>query len=211
MKQDDNHKVFNPGPAVLDGLLFIPDISGFTELVHSTDVLTGKQITYELLSAVISQNVLQLNIAEVEGDAVLFFRYGRAPSLCELVEQYEKMVQAFESKCAALQKSFSLPLNLSLKAIAHYGPMSEYTIGSFKKLYGKVVVEAHRLLKNSIERDCYLLLTDSLVKMTGAIAGDELLHYGIRANKLCEVYGSLRNICFTYFDFCDDGVLKQVA
>ena len=43
MKQDDNHKVFNPGPAVLDGLLFIPDISGFTELVHSTDgILPGR-------------------------------------------------------------------------------------------------------------------------------------------------------------------------
>jgi len=160
-----------------------------------------------------------VNLTDYRGKVVLvnFWATWCGPCMAELpyerelVEQYEKMVQAFESKCAALQKSFSLPLNLSLKVIAHYGPMSEYTIGSFKKLYGKVVVEAHRLLKNSIERDCYLLLTDSLVKMTGAIAADELLHYGIRANKLCEIYGSLRNICFTYFDFCDDGVLKQVA
>lgn len=196
---------------VLDGLLFIPDISGFTELVHSTDVLTGKQITYELLSAVISQNELQLNISEVEGDAVLFYRYGQAPSLCELVQQYETMVRAFENKRKELQKSFLQPLDLSLKVIAHYGPMTEYTIGQFKKLYGEIVVEAHRLLKNSIEADSYLLLTDSLVEITGAIADDELLHYGIRSNKLCEVYGTLRNICFTYFDFSEERALKQVA
>ena len=66
---------------VRNGLLFIPDISGFTELVHSVDVLTGKQITYELLSAVMSQNLLNLNVSEVEGDAVLFYRYGPVPTV----------------------------------------------------------------------------------------------------------------------------------
>jgi hypothetical protein len=29
---------------------------------------------------------------------------------------------------------------------------------------------------------------------------------GVRCNKLCEVYGSLRNICFTYFDYGREGV-----
>jgi hypothetical protein len=170
MGQYNHQKVLTRHQDVLDGLLFIPDISGFTELVHSTDVLTGKQITYELLSAVISQNVLQLNIAEVEGDAVLFYRHGPAPSLCELVHQYERMVRAFETKRDELQNSFSQPLDLSLKVIAHYGPMSEYIIGQFKKLYGVVVVEAHRLLKNSIDNDSYLLLTDPLVEVTGMAA-----------------------------------------
>ena len=211
MVQNNHQKVLTPDRDIIDGLLFIPDISGFTELVHSTDVLTGKQITYELLSAVISQNELQLNIAEVEGDAVLFYRYGQTPSLCELVQQYEMMVSAFECKRRELQKSFLQPLDLSLKVIAHYGPMTEYTIGQFKKLYGEVVVEAHRLLKNSIEKDSYLLLTDSLLEITGTADDDELLHYGIRSNKLCEVYGALRNICFTYFDFNEEWTLRQVA
>jgi hypothetical protein len=78
-------KKWNAQMCVTPYLLFIPDISGFTKLVHFTDVLTGKQITYELLSAVISRNVLELNIAEVEGDAVLFYCHGPAPSLCASV------------------------------------------------------------------------------------------------------------------------------
>lgn len=206
-----NHQALTPEQDVLDGLLFIPDISGFTRLVHSTDVLTGKQITYELLSAVIGQNELNLNIAEVEGDAVLFYRYGTPPSFYELVQQYEMMTNAFETKRKELQQSFLQPLDLSLKVIAHYGPMTEYKIGRFRKLYGEVVVEAHRLLKNSIESNSYLLLSESLLNSTDTIADNELLHYGIRSNKLCEVSGTLRSICFTYFDFSEEGIIKQVA
>lgn len=210
MEHHNQHKSLTPDGDVFDGLLFIADISGFSKFVHSTDILTGKQITCELLSAVISQNEMQLNIAEVEGDALLFYRYGPAPSLHELVQQYEMMVSAFEKKRDELENGFSLRLELSLKVIAHYGPMTEYKIDRFKKLYGEVVVEAHRLLKNSIKTDSYLLLTDSLLSRTGTIGYDELLRYGIRSNKLCEVYGALRIICFTYFDFSEEA-LKQVA
>jgi len=196
---------------VRDGLLFIPDISGFTEFVHSTDVLTGKQITYELLSAIISQNDLKLNIAEVEGDAVLFYRYGARPSLHQLVEQYEMMTKAFDRKRKQLEKTFSKPLDLSLKIVAHYGAMTEFEIGPFKKLYGEVVVEAHRLLKNSISSDRYLLLTDSLLQSLSIPDYNQLKQHGIRANKVCEVYGGLRNICFTYLDFSHERKWKQVA
>ncbi len=122
MEQFNNHEIVNPDRGVLDGLLFIADISGFTEFVHSTDILTGKQITCELLSAVMGQNEMQLTIAEGEGDAIFFYRYGKAPSLHELVQQYKLMVTAFELKREELQDSFSQPLDLSLKVIAHYVP-----------------------------------------------------------------------------------------
>lgn len=211
MRKSNHHKVLIGDRIVRDGLLFIADISGFTEFVHSTDILTGKQVTRELLTAVISQNALQLNIAEVEGDALLFYRYGEAPSPDELVQQFERMVNTFERKREELQNSFSQPLDLSLKAIAHYGPMTEYKIDRFTKLYGEVVIEAHRLLKNSIKSDSYLLLTDSLLDKNDSIRNNELMQDGTRTNKLCEVYDSLRNICFTYFDFSGERELRQVA
>jgi hypothetical protein len=195
---------------VREGLIFIPDISGFTELVQSTDVLTGKQITCELLTAIISQNNLQLNIAEVEGDAVLFYRYGTAPTVYELVEQYELMKNAFERKLHELRISFSQTINLSLKVIAHYGSITEYNIGPFQKLYGKVLIEAHRLLKNTIASDSYLLLTDSLIDMAGA-ADQAADQHGVRSDKLCEVYGTLKNICFSYLDFREKRTEKKVA
>ncbi len=211
MTQHTQNEVLAAEQSTFDGLLFIPDISGFTEFVHSTDVLTGKQITHELLSAIINQNMLQMKVAEIEGDAVLFYRHGVAPSLRQLFGQYEKMVTSFETKRKELERRFFIRLDLSLKVIAHYGLMSEFKIDSFKKLYGEVVVEAHRLLKNSIDGNSYLLLTDSLFKMPHSLFDHELLQHGIRSNKLCEVYGGLRNICFTYFDFSERRSLKQVA
>ena len=210
MVQLNHRKVLGPDREIFEGLLFIPDISGFTRLVHSTDVLTGKQITYELLSTIIRQNNLQLNIAEVEGDAVLFYRYGPAPSIAELVDQYEKMKEAFEIKLSELQIKFSQDIDLSLKVIAHYGPMTEFKIGHFKKLYGKVVVEAHRLLKNSITSDNYLLLTDSLLARAG-VEDQGIRQHGIRSNKHSDGYNTLRNISFTYFDFNEKREWMKVA
>jgi hypothetical protein len=210
MKPQQHHKIITPDTEVHEGLLFIPDISGFTELVQTTDVLTGKQITSELLSAILSQNNLKLNIAEVEGDAILFFRYGKAPNIYELMEQYELMKKAFERKLQELQIRFSQPIILSLKVIAHYGVMTEYKIGPFVKLYGKVLIEAHRLLKNAIGSDSYLLLNDSLLDITGA-ADNTADQLGIRSDKLCEVYGSLKNICFSYWDFKENSTEKKIA
>lgn len=61
------------------GLIFIPDISGFTRFVHEVDVSVGSYVTYELLSTIIEENHLRLCISEIEGDAVFFYRYGPPP------------------------------------------------------------------------------------------------------------------------------------
>lgn len=198
-------------PNVMEGLIFIPDISGFTELVRSTDLLTGKQITCELLSAVISRNKLNLNISEIEGDAVLFYRYGKAPGVYELITQYKAMEEAFQAKLMDFVDSIPESLNLSLKVIAHYGQMTEYKIGPFNKLYGEVVVESHNLLKNSLISDSYLLLTDALLEKIGNIDDEILVEYGVSSNKLCEMDGYLKNICFTCLDFTSLRNNKKVA
>jgi hypothetical protein len=200
MKHSNRHSSNIPEPGVVEGLLFIPDISGFTQLVHSTNAATGKIITAELLTAIISQNQLKLAISEVEGDAVLFYRYGTAPSLQQLMLQFKKMETAFHKKRKQLENRFSLTLDVSLKVIAHYGQMIEYRVGPFTKLYGEVVVEAHRLLKNAVQSDSYLLLSDSLYSKI-AIADDEILHKDFSSARQCETYRSLSQLCFTCFDF----------
>jgi hypothetical protein len=196
---------------IRDGLLFIPDISGFTELVHSTDVLTGQQITYELLSAVLNHNVLGLQVGEIEGDAILFYRFGMAPSFNRLLKQYTLMKKAFDQKKRELEVLMATPLQLSLKVIAHYGQMTEFEIGGFKKLYGKVVIEAHRLLKNSVGSDSYMLLTDSLKEAIADVAGHKLIQPDVHCNKLCELYGGLKNVCFSYIDFSTEKTYPHVA
>ena len=58
-------------------LLFLPDISGFTEFVQTTEVGHIQHIISELLQLLIDADILDLELAEVEGDALFFYK---APS-----------------------------------------------------------------------------------------------------------------------------------
>lgn len=192
------------------GLVFIPDISGFTELVRRTDLLTGKRITHELLSTIINHNVLHLKVAEIEGDAIFFYKWQSLPSLNDIALQFDILKGAFDDKKAELEEYFGISLDLHLKAVAHYGDMSEFFVAGFRKLYGEVVVEAHRLLKNGIPERSYLLMTDALT--VASSNSNQFATYsidGLRSNTLCEIYGDIRNICFTYLLFEDSLVLTN--
>jgi hypothetical protein len=68
-------------------------------------------------------------------------------------------------------------------------------------LYGEVVIEAHRLLKNSVPSKSYMLITDELMEAAGPISGAGIPTRQVRVEKLFEMYGGLRNIGFTWFDF----------
>lgn len=198
---NDRKKTNNSnGTGSRKGLVFIPDISGFTELVRSTGLVTGQIITYELLSAIIRHNMLDMEIAEIEGDAIFFFKWRSIPTAEELYEQFEVMKTAFDSKIRELENKYHLNLDLHLKAIAHYGEMTEFSIEGFNKLYGEVVIEAHRLLKNNVPARSYLLVTDELMAVSSQPALNSFFQTE-RSSKLCEIYGGLRNLCFTYILF----------
>lgn len=66
-------------------------------------MVTGKAITYQLLSAIISHNKLDLEIAEIEGDAVLFFKWQAIPDVDELKQQFNFMKKAFDKARARLE------------------------------------------------------------------------------------------------------------
>tara|TARA_R110002020_G_scaffold314192_4_gene529451 strand:- start:724 stop:933 length:210 start_codon:yes stop_codon:yes gene_type:complete len=66
------------------------------------------------------------------------------------------MLKIFNDKINELNAETGLEIDLVLKMIAHYGEISTYKIGAFEKLYGKTIIEAHTLLKNSIESNSYV-------------------------------------------------------
>ncbi|WP_126246671.1 DUF2652 domain-containing protein [Chitinophaga rhizosphaerae] len=184
------------GTQARKGLVFIPDMSGFTTLVRSTDLMAGQIITCELLAVILQHNMLGMEVAEIEGDAVFFYKWEEIPDMEALYAQFEAMKTAFDGKLRELEAQFGLQLDLHLKAIAHYGDMAEFSVGAYNKLYGEVVVEAHRLLKNNVPARSYLLVTDALQP---ALTGN--LPIAGRSSQLCELYGGLRNLCFTYILF----------
>ncbi|UEQ78316.1 DUF2652 domain-containing protein [Chryseobacterium arthrosphaerae] len=150
---------------IQEGIILIPDFSGFTEFVFNTKLYTGEYIVRQLLSILIDVNDQYFEISEIEGDAILFYRYDESPSYKSISKMLWNMRSAFNRKIEELSKSLSTTIDLSLKFIVHYGSFSQYNIGNFRKLYGKTIVEAHQLLKNGVaEQPSYALYSNSFLE-----------------------------------------------
>lgn len=152
------------------GLLFIPDISGFTKFVTQTEIEHSRLIIQELLEVLINSNEIGLKISEIEGDAILFYRFGEPPSLEEMYGQVEKMFCEFHKRIIAydhtrycLCRACSTANALTLKVISHYGEFTGYSVQNFHKLIGKDIIIAHQLLKNDITTHEYWLVTNDLL------------------------------------------------
>lgn len=153
------------------GLLFIPDISGFTRFVNETEIEHSRLIIQELLEILINANQLQLEISEIEGDAILFYKFGDPPVLEELYKQVQKMFCEFHRHLIAYDhsrycqcKACKSAVDLTLKVVTHYGEFTHYNVKQFNKLIGKDIIVAHQLLKNDIEQHEYWLVTQTLLQ-----------------------------------------------
>ncbi len=153
------------------GLLFIPDISGFTRFVNEVEIEHSRFIIQQLLEVLIRANDSDLKISEIEGDAILFYKFGEREELGTLYRQVEKMFRAFHQYLIAYDnrkicqcKACISAVNLNLKVITHYGEFTPLNVQQFNKLIGKDVIVAHQLLKNDIPRHEYWLVTKNLDK-----------------------------------------------
>jgi hypothetical protein len=164
------------------GLIFIPDISGFTRFVNEVEIDHSRHIIQELLETIINANQLGLEISEIEGDAILFYKYGEKPQLEDIYKQVEKMFCEFHKHLVAYDhrrlcqcKACAGAIELTLKVITHYGEFTGYNVKNFSKLIGKDIIVAHQLLKNDIEQHEYWLVTEGLAeKKIGANLPDKL-------------------------------------
>ncbi|TVZ16054.1 DUF2652 domain-containing protein [Maribacter sp. MAR_2009_72] len=151
-------------------LICIPDISGFTEFMSETDFELSSKIIPALLNQIIYTNEIGLKVSEIEGDAVLFFKTGKMPSLEKLIHQCRVFYTEFYKELDALRKKHndnadaaSIPDILGLKIILHYGKEIALTkVGNSIKLFGEDLIVAHKLLKNKVKINDYLLLTEGL-------------------------------------------------
>jgi len=153
-------------------LLFIPDISGFTKFVNDTEVEHSGHIIRELLEIIINSNDLELQVNEIEGDAVLFFRVGTPPDAARIAGQVRKMFMAFHKYLREIEAlricqcgACTTAINLTLKFILHFGDISVSNIGGYQKLLGRDIIIAHRLMKNSAPDSEYLLITHNMISM----------------------------------------------
>jgi hypothetical protein len=156
-------------------VLIVADISGYTRfMVSNRETLHHAQaIITELIKAIVRQIEIPLQIAKLEGDAVFLYavRDEDAASWDDVRRQIGlKLVgffEAFSRKVAELSRSNTCGCvacqhvdQLRLKIVMHSGRALFYDIGSFQELSGVDVILVHRLLKNSLSSDQYILMTE---------------------------------------------------
>ena len=152
-------------------LICIPDISGFTKFMSDVDIELAAKVIPSLLNNIIYSNELDFKVSEIEGDAVLFYRTGKLPTFEDLINQMRLFYTEFYKQIDTLDERFShkikdddIPEILGLKIVLHFGKaIGAVPIGKRIKLMGEDVIIAHRLLKNNIPINEYLLLSDTLL------------------------------------------------
>jgi len=168
------------GPA----LICIPDMTGFTRFMAETDLAFSRKIIPSLLRSLVAANTLNMSVGEIEGDAILFYRFGALPSLYELTVQCKKFYEDFNAQLESLKKQFPTDFakyissnKLSLKIVLHAAEMTSTHIEGMIKLIGEDVVVVHKLLKNSVEDAEYILLTEKLLNHYDVKEVNDLLNW----------------------------------
>ena len=157
--------------AETNATILIPDISGFTEFMNSTELTHSSHAINYLIDAIVNAVGPDYELAEVEGDAVLLIKKGPAPSKKEIQGTCLKIFNAFHYQRKWMQQHTICPcgacqaiINLTLKFVVHHGPVAEIRVGRFVKPSGIEMIVAHRLLKNSIGNNEYLLFTEKFLQ-----------------------------------------------
>ena len=160
--------------AQTDSLIFLPDISGFTNFVNSTEAEHSQHIIAELLELLIDNEELELTLSDIEGDAIFYYKYKSVPTQEKLFQQVKKMfvnfhshLQLYEERRICQCGACCSASNLNLKFFAHAGELDFIKIKGDKKPYGQDVIVAHRLMKNDVPIDDYLLISQGVFDAWG--------------------------------------------
>jgi hypothetical protein len=136
-------------------LYFMPDISGFTHFVNTTEVEHSIHIIAELLELLLDNNTLELQLVEIEGDA-LFMYTTKIPTYNQLLDQVKVMLESFhihtkeyETKRICDCGSCKTTIDLDLKFLVHYGELSLIKVKKIIKPYGREVIQNTSLIKKS--------------------------------------------------------------
>lgn len=171
-------------------VIILADISGYTRFMLGTQTAAvhGQQCITFLIETLLREVDIPLRLQEIEGDAVFMYaaREGDAAAWQETLAQVrvklrrffsafmEGMALAAESTpcaCAVCRDAGTL----KLKLVVHSGRAVFHSIGGRDLVSGADVILAHRLLKNTVPGDEYLLMTEAAYRDLGQGMGGEFV------------------------------------
>ena len=173
-------------PATHPVLLMLVDISGYTRFMveHDKELRHSQTIIGELLEELIRQVDVPLRLSAIEGDALFLYAVKSGDEEvwqrrgASLVERLMSLFQSFAQRLVEIG-SYSVCNcgacrtvgNLKLKVVAHSGQALFTHVGEHPTLSGPDVITVHRLAKNSVQDDQYLLMTETAFHDLGSPGG----------------------------------------
>jgi hypothetical protein len=142
----------------------------------------SKQIVVKLLKAIMQASKPPLKIAELEGDAVFFYARANGKDLSTVATQVKAQIaglfEAFTRELGSINalrtctcNACHQATNLQLKQVMHAGKCELEKIERFEKLFGLDVILVHRMLKNSLPANEYLMMTRIVYDYIGDFFG----------------------------------------
>jgi hypothetical protein len=185
-----------------EATILIPDISGYTGFITKTELGHGAHAINILLESIIEAVGEEYEVAEIEGDAVLLYQKVSKPSRKDIMATCMKIFNAFHYKRKWMQQHTVCPcgacqaiIDLSLKFVAHHGPLAELKVGRFTKPSGPDMIVAHRLLKNSINSNEYVLITECIC---GQDEDENGGHAGLQWQTASDEFASIGKVDYRY-------------
>jgi hypothetical protein len=169
-------------PKSNQAVLLIADISGYTKFLrlHRLNTAHAQLVITELLESIIDATMPPLKVSKVEGDAVFFYAMDIENALAQsqlakaASAQLISLFRAFYQKvnelsalnlcfCDACRNVYSL----RMKLIMHIGEVFIHRVKTFEEISGTDVILTHRLLKNSVPSNEYVLMTAEAYSRVG--------------------------------------------
>jgi len=157
-------------------LLVLVDISGYTRFMvsHDKELRHSQTIISELLTSLMHQVDVPLQISAIEGDALFLYAIKSGDEAIwrrrssSLVTRLLALFQVFGERLAEIGAysvcrcaACSEVGDLKLKIIIHSGEALLTRVGDYPTLSGVDVITLHRLAKNSVPENQYVLMTET--------------------------------------------------
>jgi len=181
-----------------NAVIVLADISGYTRFIklHGMALVHAESVITELLDSIIEHASYPLTLNKLQGDAALFYALAddNPKAVAESVlQQVNGFFPAFSTRkkeigvdalcnCGACTEV----VNLNIKAVVNYGDIVVKRVRQFEEISGTSVIIAHRLLKNSVPLDEYVLLGEDFERALGRTLPD-----GTHIIEQCEGIGAV--------------------
>jgi len=185
--------------------IILVDISGYTKFIrmHKMSLLHAEKIIGELMESVLNEVELPVIAHEILGDAIsLYALDDGSPDLADHIYlQLEKYLLAFHKREAYLLRECGYCIceacnsvgQLKIKAILNSGEAAFTKVLDIQKISGEDVIITHRLLKNSVPSDEYILLTNSFIDRCQSFDKTDFEEHVEHYEGLEPVHGMVRN------------------